>query len=177
MADHPLAARERHDPATQPVNVLLVDDQPGRLLTYRAILEPLGERLLEASSGQEALRVLMQEDCAVILLDVNMPGMDGFETASLIHQHPRYERTPIIFVSAVNVSDMDRLRGYKLGAVDYVFVPVVPEMIARISAIASRTSLRIVFWSSRCRLVSRRALTSSCRSRAIRARSLAMPLT
>ena len=129
MADHPLAAREPHDPATQPVNVLLVDDQPGRLLTYRAILEPLGERLLEASSGQEALRVLMQEDCAVILLDVNMPGMDGFETASLIHQHPRYERTPIIFVSAVNVSDMDRLRGYKLGAVDYVMVPIIPEIL------------------------------------------------
>jgi signal transduction histidine kinase len=112
-----------------PVNVLLVDDQPGRLLTYRAILEPLGERLLEASSGQDALRMLMKEDCAVILLDVNMPGMDGFETASLIHQHPRYERTPIIFVSAVNVSDMDRLRGYKLGAVDYVSVPIIPEIL------------------------------------------------
>ena len=116
-------------PATQPVNVLLVDDQPGRLLTYRAILEPLGEHLIEASSGQEALRVLMKEDCAVILLDVNMPGMDGFETASLIHQHPRYEQIPIIFVSAVNVSDMDRLRAYKLGAVDYVSVPIIPEIL------------------------------------------------
>ncbi len=115
--------------AAQPVNVLLVDDQPGRLLTYRAILEPLGERLVEASSGQDALRVLMKEDCAVILLDVNMPGMDGFETASLIHQHPRYEQTPIIFVSAVNVSDMDRLRAYKLGAVDYVSVPIIPEIL------------------------------------------------
>ena len=116
-------------PATQPVNVLLVDDQPGRLLTYRAILEPLGEHLIEANSGQEALRVLMKEDCAVILLDVNMPGMDGFETASLIHQHPRYEQIPIIFVSAVNVSDMDRLRAYKLGAVDYVSVPIIPEIL------------------------------------------------
>jgi CheY-like chemotaxis protein len=95
-----------------PVNILLVDDQPGRLLTYRAILEPLGERLVEASSGTDALQKLMEEEFALILLDVNMPGMDGFETASLIHQHPRFERTPIIFVTAVNVTDMDRLRGY-----------------------------------------------------------------
>jgi len=116
-------------PAHTPVNILLVDDQPGRLLTYRAILEPLGERLVDASSGPEALQKLMQEEFAVILLDVNMPGMDGFETASLIHQHPRFERTPIIFVTAVNVSDLDRMRGYKLGAVDYVMVPVIPEIL------------------------------------------------
>ncbi|HWS77751.1 MAG TPA: response regulator [Thermomonas sp.] len=115
--------------AHAPVNVLLVDDQPGRLLTYRAILEPLGERLVEARSGEEALQKLMEEEFALILLDVNMPGMDGFETASLIHQHPRFENTPIIFVTAVNVSDMDRMRGYKLGAVDYVMVPVIPEIM------------------------------------------------
>jgi signal transduction histidine kinase len=115
--------------APAPVNILLVDDQPGRLLTYRTILEPLGERLVEASSGEQALKRLMDDDFAVILLDVNMPGMDGFETASLIHQHPRFERTPIIFVTAVNVGDMDRLRGYKLGAVDYVSVPVIPEIM------------------------------------------------
>jgi signal transduction histidine kinase len=112
-----------------PVNILLVDDQPGRLLTYRAILEPLGERLVDANSGPEALQRLMQEEFAVILLDVNMPGMDGFETSSMIHQHPRFERTPIIFVTAVNVSDLDRMRGYKLGAVDYVMVPVIPEIL------------------------------------------------
>ena len=94
-----------------PVKILLVDDQPGRMMTYRAILEPLGERLVEASSGTEALQKLMEEEFAVILLDVNMPGMDGFETASLIHQHPRFERTPIIFVTAVNVSDLDRMAG------------------------------------------------------------------
>jgi signal transduction histidine kinase len=116
-------------PGHTPVNILLVDDQPGRLLTYRAILEPLGERLVNAGSGPEALQKLMQEEFAVILLDVNMPGMDGFETASLIHQHPRFERTPIIFVTAVNVSDLDRMRGYKLGAVDYVMVPVIPEIL------------------------------------------------
>ncbi|HVR81487.1 MAG TPA: response regulator [Luteimonas sp.] len=112
-----------------PVKILLVDDQPARLLTYRAILDPLGERLVEASSGTEALQRLMEDEYAVILLDVNMPGMDGFETASLIHQHPRFEKTPIIFVTAVNVTDMDRLRGYKLGAVDYVMVPIIPEIL------------------------------------------------
>lgn len=115
--------------ADAPVSVLLVDDQPGRLLSYRAILEPLGERLVEARSGEEALQRLMEEEFALILLDVNMPGMDGFETASLVHQHPRFEQTPIIFVTAVNVSDMDRMRGYKLGAVDYVMVPVIPEIL------------------------------------------------
>jgi len=115
--------------APAPVNILLVDDQPGRLLTYRAILEPLGERLVDASSGEEALRLLMEDEYALILLDVNMPGLDGFETASMIHQHPRFERVPIIFVTAVNVTDMDRLRGYKLGAVDYVMVPVIPEIL------------------------------------------------
>ena len=71
----------------------------------------------------------MEEEFALILLDVNMPGMDGFETASLIHQHPRFEKTPIIFVTAVNVSDLDRMRGYKLGAVDYVMVPIIPEIL------------------------------------------------
>jgi signal transduction histidine kinase len=115
--------------AHDPVNVLLVDDQPGRLLTYRAILEPLGERLVDASSGTDALKRLMEEEFAVILLDVNMPGMDGFETASLIHQHPRFEKTPIIFVTAVNVTDLDRLRGYTLGAFDYVMVPIIPEIL------------------------------------------------
>ena len=116
-------------PVQAPVNILLVDDQPGRLLTYRAILEPLGEHLVDCISGADALKRLMEDEFAVILLDVNMPGMDGFETASLIHQHPRFERTPIIFVTAVNVSDLDRMRGYKLGAVDYVMVPVIPEIL------------------------------------------------
>lgn len=115
--------------ALDPVRILLVDDNPSRLLSYRAILDPLGETLVEANSGMEALRRVMSEDFAVILLDVNMPEMDGFETASLIHQHPRFEKTPIIFVSAVNVSDLDRLRGYKLGAVDYVMVPIIPEIL------------------------------------------------
>jgi CheY-like chemotaxis protein len=111
------------------VNVLLVDDQPARLMSYEAILSVLGHNLVFARSGTEALHRLMEADYAAILLDINMPGMDGFETAALIHQHPRFEKTPIIFVTAVHVTDLDRLKGYELGAVDYVYVPVVPEIL------------------------------------------------
>ena len=111
------------------VNILLVDDQQSRLLTYEAILGPLGHRLVTASSGVEALQRLMEREFAVILLDVSMPGMDGFETAQLIHEHPRFEGTPIIFVTGVHVTELDRLKGYGLGAVDYVYVPVVPEIL------------------------------------------------
>jgi signal transduction histidine kinase len=114
---------------TDKVNILLVDDQPARLYTYEAILGDLGENLVSAQSGREALQLLMEREFAAILLDVSMPGMDGFETAALIHQHPRFEKTPIIFVTAVHVTDLDRLQGYKLGAVDYVYVPVVPEIL------------------------------------------------
>lgn len=111
------------------VNILLVDDQPARLLSYEAVLGELGENLVRANSGREALARLMEQEFAVILLDVNMPDLDGFETASLIHQHPRHEKTPIIFVTGVHITDLDRLRGYHLGAVDYVLVPVVPEIL------------------------------------------------
>ena len=111
------------------VDILLVDDQPSRLLTYEAILAPLGHRLVAAGSGREALQRLMEREFAVILLDVSMPEMDGFETAQLIHQHPRFESTPIIFVTGVHVSELDRLKGYEVGAVDYVYVPVVPEVL------------------------------------------------
>jgi signal transduction histidine kinase len=117
------------DPRKERVSILLVDDQPARLLTYRAILAGLDENLVEASSGTEALKLLMTHEFALILLDVSMPGMDGYETASLIHEHPRFENTPIIFVTAVNVSELDRMRGYRLGAVDYVAVPIVPEIL------------------------------------------------
>jgi len=114
-----------HDAA----NILLVDDQPARLLTYRAILEPLGHNLVAVNSGLEALEALMKQDFAVVLLDVKMPGMDGFETAALIHDHPRFENTPIIFVTGVHVTEFDRLKGYKAGAIDYVYIPVVPEIL------------------------------------------------
>ena len=111
------------------VNILLVDDQPARLMSYESILSELGQNLVMARSGLEALERLMASEFAVVLLDVNMPGMDGFETASMIHEHPRFEKTPIIFVTGVHVSELDRLQGYQLGAVDYVSIPVVPEIL------------------------------------------------
>jgi signal transduction histidine kinase/ActR/RegA family two-component response regulator len=125
----PIVVVPMAEPMVEPVNILLVDDQPSRLVTYRAILGDLHENLIDANSGTEALKFLMTHDFALILLDVNMPGLDGFETASLIHQHPRFEKTPIIFVTAVNVSDLDRMRGYRLGAFDYVMVPIIPEIL------------------------------------------------
>jgi signal transduction histidine kinase len=123
------ANRPARPAVEDPVNILVVDDTPARLLTYRTILGELNENIIEASSGIEALKLLMQYDFALILLDINMPGLDGFETAHLVHEHPRFENTPIIFVTAVNVSELDRMHGYNLGAVDYVMVPIVPEIL------------------------------------------------
>jgi signal transduction histidine kinase len=111
------------------VNILLVDDQPQKLLSYDAILAPLGENLITAASGKEALEILLKRDFAVVLVDVVMPEMDGFEMATILRQHPRYQSIPIIFVSAVSTSEMECLQGYKLGAVDYVCVPVIPEIL------------------------------------------------
>jgi Osmosensitive K+ channel histidine kinase len=115
--------------ADEKVDILVVDDRPDKLLTYEVMLAPLSENLIRARSGREALRWLLHKDFAVILLDVNMPGMDGFETAALIRQRPRSETTPIIFVSAVNDSINHVSRGYSLGAVDYILTPVVPEIL------------------------------------------------
>ena len=112
-----------------PLNILMVDDQPQKLLAYEAMLSGLGERLLRAQTGNQAFEILLRDEIAVILLDVNMPGMDGFETAALIREHPRFTKTPIIFVTAVNTTDLDRMRGYEIGAVDYVSVPVIPEIL------------------------------------------------
>jgi signal transduction histidine kinase len=111
------------------VNILMVDDQPARLLTYQTVLAELGQNLVCARSGAEALEKLMRDEFAVVLLDVSMPDMDGFEAARLIHNHPRFEKTPIIFVTGVHVTELDRLKGYKVGAVDYVSIPVVPEIL------------------------------------------------
>jgi two-component sensor histidine kinase len=111
------------------VNILLVDDQPAKILSYEVILKDLQENLIKATSGREALQQLLKTEVAVILVDVSMPDLDGFELAGLIRQHPRFESTAIIFVSAVHFSDIDRLRGYSMGAVDYVPVPVIPEVL------------------------------------------------
>jgi two-component sensor histidine kinase/CheY-like chemotaxis protein len=112
-----------------PVNVLLVDDQPGKLLSYEVMLSELGENLIKASSAQEALAFLLKSDVAVILVDVCMPDLDGFELAKMIREHPRFQKTAIIFVSAIHLSESDYLRGYEAGAVDYISVPVVPELL------------------------------------------------
>jgi PAS domain S-box-containing protein len=119
------------------VNILMVDDQPAKLLSYEAILGELDENLVKATSGREALEYLLKMDVAVVLMDVSMPEIDGFELASMIRQHPRFHRTAIIFVSAVHLTDLDRLKGYERGAVDYISVPVIPELLrAKVSVFA-----------------------------------------
>ncbi|MGE3539619.1 MAG: ATP-binding protein [Candidatus Tectimicrobiota bacterium] len=119
------------------VNILMVDDQPAKLLSYEVILTELGENLIKAGSGREALEHLLKIDIAVVLMDVSMPELDGFELAEIIHQHPRYQKTAIIFISAVHLTDLDRLKGYERGAVDYISVPVIPELLrAKVSLFA-----------------------------------------
>jgi len=114
---------------TDKVNILMVDDQPAKLMSYEAILGELGENLIKASSGREALEFLLKHDVAVVLMDVSMPEMDGFEMAEIIRQHPRFQKTAIIFISAVHLTELDKLKGYERGAVDYISVPVVPEVL------------------------------------------------
>jgi CheY-like chemotaxis protein len=106
------------DPLDPRPQILLVDDQPARLVTYEAILASLPVRTVSASSGNEALQLLLKRDFAAILLDVNMPDTDGFEAARLIRGHPRLERTPIIFITGFEVSALDQLKGYEVGAID-----------------------------------------------------------
>ncbi len=109
--------------------ILMVDDQPAKLLAYEAILGDLGQTLIKANTAREALAQLLSNDIAVVLMDVSMPDIDGFELATMIRQHPRCEQTAIIFVSAIHLSDIDKLKGYETGAVDYVSVPVIPEIL------------------------------------------------
>jgi two-component system, sensor histidine kinase and response regulator len=116
-------------PAKTKVNVLVVDDDATKRFALRTILTPLEENVVEASSGADALRQLLREEFAVVLLDVRMPIMDGFETAQLIRQRPRSELTPIIFVTALDQAETDMGRGYNLGAVDFIFAPVVPAIL------------------------------------------------
>src|SRR6266404_5604020 len=114
--------------STGRVNILVVDDVPSKLMSMDALLSELGENVVCVQSGADALRQLLEREFAVILLDVNMPDMDGFETAGLIRQHPRLRRVPIIFMTAAS-DDTHALRGYSLGAVDYVLTPVVPDVL------------------------------------------------
>ena len=121
----------------EPVNILMVDDQLGKLVSYEAILSPLGENLLKANSGSEALDYLLKTEIAVVLMDVSMPDIDGFQLADMIREHPRFQKTAIIFISAVYLTDVDRLKGYERGAVDYISVPVIPALLrAKVSLFA-----------------------------------------
>ncbi len=111
------------------VNILLVDDQQAKLLSHEAILAQMGENLLKATSARQAFEYLLKNEIAVVLIDVCMPDLDGFELAAMIREHPRFQTTAIIFVSAVMMTHPDQLRGYELGGVDYVPVPVVAEIL------------------------------------------------
>jgi PAS domain S-box-containing protein len=118
-------------------NILMVDDQPGKLMSYEVILKELNENLIQARSAREALDHLLRQDIAVVLMDVSMPEIDGFELADMMRQHPRFQKTAIIFISAVHLTDLDRIKGYKSGAVDYISVPVIPELLrAKVSVFA-----------------------------------------
>jgi two-component system, NtrC family, sensor kinase len=111
------------------VNILMVDDQPAKLLSYEVILAELGENLIKANSAKEALNILLKNDIAVVLMDVSMPELDGFELADMIREHPRFGKTAIIFISGVHLTDSDKINGYRRGAVDYISVPVIPEVL------------------------------------------------
>jgi len=115
--------------ADEKVNILMVDDQPAKLLSYEVILGDLGQNLIKATSAKEALNVLLKTDIAVVLMDVSMPELDGFELADMIREHPRFGKTAIIFISGVHLTDTDKINGYRRGAVDYISVPVIPEVL------------------------------------------------
>ncbi len=121
--------RQLTPPDGVPASILLVDDNPAKLTALAAVLADLGLDISTASSGRDALRLLLQRDFAVILLDARMPGMDGFETASLIHGRPKSAHTPIIIITAEVGSDAERIRGYGSGAVDFIFSPILPEVL------------------------------------------------
>ncbi|HEX7313085.1 MAG TPA: response regulator [Pyrinomonadaceae bacterium] len=117
------------------VNILMVDDHPQNLLALEAVLGDMGENLVSASSGREALKHLLNKEFALILLDVQMPGLDGYETASLAREREQSRHTPIIFLTAINQSDAQVFKGYSSGAVDYMFKPFAPEVLkAKVSA-------------------------------------------
>src|SRR5215510_8429885 len=127
----------------EPVNILLVDDDPAKLLRYETVLSELGEHLITARSGGEALQCVLENDIAVLLLDVDLPEGDGFVLARHLHEHPRSQDLPMIFLSAVFLTPHDQLRGYEHGAVDYLTVPFLPELL--------RAKVRVLVEHYRCR--------------------------
>jgi signal transduction histidine kinase len=148
--------------ASDKVNILMVDDQPAKLLSYEAILDELNENLIKANSGKEALEQLLKNDIAVVLMDVSMPELDGFELAEMIRQHPRFQKTAIIFISAVHLTDLDRIKGYQRGAVEYISVPVIPELLrAKVTVFAElhRKSQQLQLLNQELRNLSTRLIT------------------
>jgi PleD family two-component response regulator len=129
MQKKPSARKRDIIGASDKVSILMVDDSPPKLMGYEAVLAELGENLIKAGSANEALEVLLNNDIAVVLLDVVMPEIDGFRLAEMIREHPRFQKTPIIFISAFHLTDVDRIKGYERGAVDYVTVPISPELL------------------------------------------------
>jgi CheY-like chemotaxis protein len=117
------------------VNILIVDDHPANLVALEAVLEPLGERLVKATSGEQALKALLQQEFACIILDVRMPGLDGLQTAKLIKQREHTRQVPVLFLTAFDKEDEEILRGYEQGAVDYLVKPFNPDLLrAKVSA-------------------------------------------
>jgi signal transduction histidine kinase len=162
-------------PANDKVNILMVDDQPGKLLSYEVILEELGENLIKANSGKEALECLLKDEIAIVLMDVSMPDLDGFELAEMIRQHPRFQMTAIIFISAVHMQDIDQLKGYQRGGVDYISVPVIPELLrAKVSVFAElfRKTKQLEQLNSDLRRLSSRLITMQDEERRRIAREL-----
>ncbi len=159
----------------QKVNILMVDDQPGKLVTYEAILNELDENLIQARSGKEALDHLLKTNVAVVLMDVSMPELDGFELADMIRQHPRFQNTAIIFISAVHLTDIDRLKAYQRGAVDYIAVPIVPELLrakVRVFADLHRKTYQLETLNRDLRTLSARLITTQDEERRRIARDL-----
>jgi CheY-like chemotaxis protein len=141
------------------INILMVDDQPAKLLSYEVILAGLGENLIKAHSASDALNILLKTDIAVVLMDVSMPDVDGFELADVIRQHPRFQKTAIIFISGVHLADSDKIQGYRSGAVDYISVPVIPEVLrAKVASLSNCTGRRAC-WKAECRARAARGRT------------------
>jgi signal transduction histidine kinase len=134
---------------SEKVNILMVDDSPDKLLAMESVLADLGQNLVKVSSGEEALRILLKQEFALILLDVNMPGIDGFETAALIRKRRSLEHIPIIFVTALSTTDADVFRGYAFGAVDYILTPIVPQILK------TKVGVFIELWKQRRELQAR----------------------
>ena len=117
-----------YDPENYEAKILVVDDRPDKLLAFESILQELQQEIITAGSGEEALKLVLEHEFAVVLLDVNMPGLDGLETAALIRKRKKSAHTPIIFITAYP-DEMLTMQGYSLGAVDYILSPVVPEIL------------------------------------------------